>query len=78
MVGLMSLFMIHKAHMPVYVIQIFLAHGRDGTGRDEPTEGSTRGPRGPKNSNSLNCRTHAIATNLPDLYQDLVFVLADL
>ena len=28
------------------MIQIFSAHGRDGTG---PTEGSTRGPRGPKN-----------------------------
>ena len=56
------------------MIQIFLA---DGT-VDGPTKGSTRGPCGPKNSNSLNCRTHAIATNLPDLYQDLVFVLADL
>ena len=28
-------------------MQIFLADGRDGT--NEPTEGSTRGPRGPKN-----------------------------
>ena len=27
-------------------MQIFLADGRDGT--NEPTEGSTRGPRGPK------------------------------
>ena len=33
--------------MPVYKWSRFLAHsGRDGT--DEPTEGSTRGPRGPK------------------------------
>ena len=28
------------------MIQIFIADGWDG--RDEPTEGSTRGPRGPK------------------------------
>ena len=31
------------------MIQIFIADGREGTGRDEPTEGSTRGPRGRKN-----------------------------
>ena len=30
-------------------MQIFLADGRDGT--NEPTEGSTRGPRGPKKTN---------------------------
>ena len=50
-IGLMSLFMIHKAYMPVYKwSRFFLRTGRtgrtDGTG---PTEGSTRGPRGPKN-----------------------------
>ena len=44
-VGLMSLFMIHKAYMPVYSDPDFSC-GR--TGRDGPTEGSTRGPRGPK------------------------------
>ena len=34
-VGLMSLLMIHKVYMPVYIVfQIFLAHGRDG--RDQP------------------------------------------
>ena len=46
-VGLMSLFMIHKAYMPVYSDPDFSCGrtGRDGTG---PTEGSTRGPRGPK------------------------------
>ena len=32
------------------MIQIFLAHG---TGRTGPTEGSTRGPRGPKNSEQM-------------------------
>ena len=45
-VGLMSLLMIHKACMPVYSDPDFSC-GR--TGRDGPTEGSTRGPRGPKN-----------------------------
>ena len=45
MVGLMSLFMIHRTYMPVYKRTRFLAR-TDGTG---PTEGSTRGPRGPKN-----------------------------
>ena len=54
-VGLMSLLMIHKAYMPVYKwSRFFLRDGRDGT--NEPTEGSTRGPRGPKNRSSwLNC-----------------------
>ena len=38
----MSLFMIHKAYMPVYKLSRFLARdgrdgtGRDGTGRDQP------------------------------------------
>ena len=45
-VGLMSLLMIHKAYMPVYSDPDFSC-GTDGT--DGPTEGSTRGPRGPKN-----------------------------
>ena len=45
----MSLLMIHKAYMPVYKwSRFFLRDGRDGT--NEPTEGSTRGPRGPKNN----------------------------
>ena len=44
-VGLMSLLMIHKAYMPVYSDPDFSC-GTDGT--DGPTEGSTRGPRGPK------------------------------
>ena len=42
-VGLMSFFMIQGIHACIYVIQIFLAHGTD-----EPTEGCTRGPHGPK------------------------------
>ena len=46
-VGLMSLLMIHKAYMPVYSDPDFSCT-RDGTGRDGSTEGSTRGPRGPK------------------------------
>ena len=38
--------MIHEAYMPVYMGSRFLARdGRDGTDR-----GSTRGPRGPKNT----------------------------
>ena len=37
------------------MIQIFLADGTDG--RDGPTEGSTRGPRGPKKC------SHGIARN---------------
>ena len=43
--------MIHKAYMPVYSDPDFSC-GTDGT--DGPTEGSTRGPRGPKNQ----IRTH--------------------
>ena len=34
------------------MIQIFIAHG---TGQTGPTEGSTRGPRGPKNQILLLC-----------------------
>ena len=49
----MSLLMIHKAYMPVYSDPDFSC-GTDGTGRDGPTEGSTRGPRGP---NKVNCET---------------------
>ena len=54
----MSLLMIHKAYMPVYSDPDFSCgtDGRtDGTGRDGPIEGSTRGPRGSKNwlANSL-------------------------
>ena len=42
---LVLILMIHKAYMPVYSDPDFSC-GRDGT--NEPTEGSTRGPRGPK------------------------------
>ena len=49
-VGLMSLLMIHKAYMPVYSDPYFSC------GTDEPTEGSTRGPRGPKKKRSKFCR----------------------
>ena len=40
--------MIHEACRPVYKWSRFFLR-TDGTGRDGPTEGSTRGPRGPKN-----------------------------
>ena len=34
-VGLMSLYMIHKAYMPVYKSRFLARDGRDGTGRTE-------------------------------------------
>ena len=47
--------MIHKACMPVYSVYMnsgkIVADGRDGTGGK--IEGSTRGPRGPKNATDL-------------------------
>ena len=70
-VGLMSLLMIHKAYMPVYSDPDFsCGTGRDGT--NEPTEGSTRGPRGPKNFTHKESQMDHLKKQIPTVHDDFV------